>query len=76
MYTWDSVRAYHFGFHQARILKGIDNPLAWKAPDHKLKQYLLVPRPARNTNSSDNKNGNTGNSPSPLTEILMLQVEL
>ena len=23
IYTWDSVRAYHFDFHQARILEGI-----------------------------------------------------
>ena len=76
MYTWDSVRAYHFDFHQARILEGIDDPLAWKTPDHELKQYLLVPRPSRNTNSSEHKNGNTGNSSVPSTEVRMLQVEL
>ena len=29
MYTWDSVRAYHFDFHQARILEGIDDSEAW-----------------------------------------------
>ena len=33
MYTCDSVRAYHFDFHEARILEGIDDPLAWKIPD-------------------------------------------
>lgn len=27
MYTWDSVWAYHFDFHQARILEGIDDSL-------------------------------------------------
>ena len=42
MYTWNSVRAYHFDFHQARILEGIDDAQAWKTPDHELKQYLLV----------------------------------
>lgn len=42
MYTWDSVRAYHFDFHQARILEGIDDARAWKTPDHELKQHLLV----------------------------------
>ena len=25
MYTWDSIRAYHFDPHQARILEGIDD---------------------------------------------------
>ena len=54
MYTWDSVRAYHFDFHQARILEGIDDSLAWKTPDHELKLSLLVPRPARNSNLGDN----------------------
>lgn len=28
MYTWDSVWAYHFDFHQARILEGIDDSVA------------------------------------------------
>ena len=69
MYTWDSVRAYHFDFHQARILEGIDDSLAWKTPDHELKQYLLVPRPARNTNSQENRNAQAGNSSAPSTEV-------
>ena len=42
MYTWVLVWAYHFDFHQARILEGIDDSVAWKTPDHELKQYLLV----------------------------------
>lgn len=25
IYTWDLVQVYHFNFHQARILKGMDN---------------------------------------------------
>ena len=69
MYTWDSVRAYHFDFHQARILEGIDDSVAWKTPDHELKQYLLVPRPARNTNTSDNRSNHMGNSSPAPTEV-------
>ena len=69
MYTWDSVRAYHFDFHQARILEGIDDSLAWKTPDHELKQYLLVPRPARNINSQENRNAQASNSSAPSTEV-------
>lgn len=67
MYTWDSVRAYHFDFHQARILEGIDDALAWKTPNHELKKYLLVPRPTRNNGLADNKNSNTTSTPS--TEV-------
>lgn len=62
MYIWDSVRAYHSDFHQARILEGIDDPLAWKTPDHELKQYLLVARPTRNANSQDGRNSNIRNN--------------
>lgn len=69
MYTWDSVRAYHFDFHQARILEGIDDSLAWKTPDHELKQYLLVARPARNTNSQENRNTQASNSSPHSTEV-------
>ena len=69
MYNWDSVRAYHFNFHQARILEGIDDPVAWKTPDHELKQYLLVPHPARNFNPSDNEGCHAGNSSPPSTEV-------
>lgn len=67
MYTWDSVRAYHFDFHQACILEGIDDAQAWKTPDHELKQYLLVARLARNTNTHDSRN--THNPSIPSTEI-------
>ena len=70
IYTWDLVRAYHFDFHQARILGGIDDSLAWKTLDHELKQYLLVARPTRNTNSQDSRNAHTGsNSSTPSTEV-------
>ena len=69
MYTWDSVRAYHFDFHQARILEGIDDSLAWKTPDHELKQYLLVPRPTRNTNSHDNRNSQASTLSPSSTEV-------
>ena len=69
MYTWDSVRAYHFDFHQARILEGIDDSLAWKTPDHELKQYLLVPRPTRNTNSHTNRNSQVNISLPFSTEV-------
>lgn len=70
MYTWDSVRAYHFDFHQARILEGIDDAQAWKTPDHELKQYLLVARTAQNTNSHDSRNTHTGgNLSAPSTEV-------
>ena len=47
MYTWDSVRTYHLDFHQTRIIYGINDPEAWKNPDQKLKQLILVGRPAR-----------------------------
>ncbi len=30
----DSIWEYHFNFHQARILEGIDDSVAWKIPDH------------------------------------------
>ena len=70
IYTWDSVRAYHFDFHQARILEGIDDSLAWKTPDHQLKQYLLVARPTRNATSQNNRDAHTGgNSSTPSTEV-------
>lgn len=70
MYTWDSVRAYHLDFHQARILEGIDDSLAWKTPDYELKQYLFVPRPSRNTNSYENRNAQAGsNSSTPSTKV-------
>lgn len=55
MYTWDSVQAYHFDFHQARILEDINHSLTWKTPDHELKQYLIVARPTRSTNLQDNR---------------------
>ena len=42
MYTWDSVHEYHFDFHQARILKGINDSLVWKTPKHELRLFLLV----------------------------------
>ncbi len=69
MYTWDSVREYHFDFHQARILESIDNSVAWRTPDHKLKQYLLVRPLAWNTNSHDNQNTYASNSSSPSTKV-------
>ncbi len=75
IYTWDSVRAYHFDFHQARISEGIDDAQAWETPDHELKQYLLVAWPARNTNSHDSRNINTGGN-SCTFHGSMLQVEL
>lgn len=57
MYTWDLVEPYHFDFHQAQILEGIDDSQPWKTRNHELKQYLLVAQPTRNTNSHDNQNG-------------------
>ena len=69
VYNGDSVREYHFDFHQARILKGIDNSVAWKTRDHKLRQYLLVPRPAQNTNPHDNQNAYLSNLSSPSIEV-------
>lgn len=42
MYIWYSVWAYHFDFHQAQILEGIDDLDAWKTLDYELKQYLLI----------------------------------
>ncbi len=69
MYTWDSVREYHFDFHQAKILEGIDDLVAWKKPDHKLKQYLLVPCPAWNTNPHENRNAHPGNSSLHSTKV-------
>lgn len=41
MYTWDSIQVYHFDFHQAQILEGIDIIQVWKMLDHELKLYLL-----------------------------------
>ena len=37
IYTWDSFWVYHFDFYQAQILEGMDNSVAWKIPDHRLK---------------------------------------
>lgn len=65
---WDSLQAYHFDFHQARIMEGIDDSLAWKTPDHKLKQYLLVSCPTRNANSQDNTHAGSNYS-TPSTEV-------
>ena len=62
MYTKDLAWVYHFDFYQARILKDIDDLVAWKTPDHKLKKYLLVFCPTRNTNTSDNRSSHTSNS--------------
>ncbi len=70
MYTWDSVRAYHFDFHQARILEGIDDAQAWKTPDHELRQYLLVARPDRNKNPHDSRNTHTGSNSSTSSTVI------
>lgn len=46
IYTWDSVRAYHFDFHQAQILEGIDDSVAWETPttsSNKICWYLAPP---------------------------------
>lgn len=70
MYTWDSVQVYHFDFHQARILEGIDDAQAWKTPDHELRQYLLVARPDRNTNPHDSRNTHTGSNSSTSSTVI------
>lgn len=60
MYTWDSVQAYYFNFHQTQILERIDDVQAQKMPDYELKQYLLVAQPVRNTNLHDSQNIHMG----------------
>lgn len=70
MYTWDSIRVYHFDFHQSRILEEIDIVQVWKMLDHELKPYLLVAQPIRNTNLHDSRNTHIkDNLSTPCTKI-------
>lgn len=54
-------------FSPSPYFGGIDDALAWKTPNHELKQYLLVPRPTRNNGLAENKNSNKTSTPS--TEV-------
>ncbi len=69
MYTWDSVWEYYFDFHQAWILKSIGDSVDSKKSDNKLKQYPLVTRNDRNTNSNDNRNAYVGNLSLPSVKL-------
>ena len=71
IYTWDTQFAHTIStLHEARILEGNKRP-AWhgKYQTTSSSSICLVPRSARNTNSSDHKNGNTRNALIPSTEV-------
>ena len=41
-YIFESVRSYHFQFHERRIATMIDDPRAWATPDSDLHTRTLV----------------------------------
>ena len=42
IYTWESVRTFHFTFHKSRIARGVTDPALWEEVDVRMEQLLLV----------------------------------
>ena len=33
LYTFESIRQFHFGFHKSRLVEGVDDPRGWRTPN-------------------------------------------
>ena len=45
VYTWETLRLFHFHFHRARIAMGVYDPLGWKTPNTDLETNCLMKKP-------------------------------
>lgn len=50
VYTWETVRLFHFYFYQTKIAIGIYNPESWKTPSTDLKLFCLLRKLLQYTN--------------------------
>ena len=39
--TFESIRQFHFGFHKARLVEGVDDPRGWRTPNRGLEERNL-----------------------------------
>ena len=77
LYTWESVKSFHFMFHRSRMSEGIADGLGWSQANNHLESLHLVRKPAIvETHTAGPKRGggpSTGQRYQPYPQAMAIQ---